>query len=83
MPCRSLTRGSRSCRYQPGREQGCNDGEGTVSQAARCGTWVYYTRNHAYATPWGLSGWIDNTRATGCLSGTFSYDQYFWPGQYF
>lgn len=47
------------------------------------GTWTDYQRNHAYATPYGASGWVDNTYATGCLSWSFSYDQIFWPGQYF
>lgn len=39
--------------------------------------------NHAYATPFGQSAWVDYTWKSGCLSSTFFYDTLYWPNDYF
>lgn len=47
------------------------------------GSYTHYNRTHAYATPFGSSGWVDATWAAGCLSTTFYYTTQFWPNTYF
>lgn len=47
------------------------------------GTYTHYNRTHAYATPYGSSGWVDATWAAGCLSSTLYYTTQFWPNTYF
>lgn len=44
--------------------------------------WTFYSRNHAYATPYGMSAWIDNTWAAGTVSSTFFWDSVYYPNQY-
>lgn len=46
------------------------------------GTWTYYSRNHAYATSAGVSGWIDNAYATGNCWDWLWVDNWFEPGVY-
>lgn len=45
--------------------------------------WTYYNRNHAYATPYGESGWVDSTYSSGGCASWLWYNSYFEPGVYY
>lgn len=42
-----------------------------------------YNRNNAYATPWGTSGWIDDTYVFGACTSLLHYHTLFEPGVYY